>query len=560
MSLDYATPTIDQLAGDDARLLLANSTPIAGAPTAEPPPPVTDMSTRVAPSVVPVVPKAGPWALTKSPQPAPTIPGINPSAPAPPSYADASTGPTGMASAMSPSLTKLGKLFTVLRAAGMGAAAGSGQQTFGGGMMAAQENANQQAQTNMALRTQAANLQLLPFLRQQQIQQTQATIEQKRAAALQSIARARKLGAPSKPGEVDGRMLTYFPESPNADENGYVDLGAAGTKPKTVVMGDRTMQWDAPNENWKDVGAAPTKQSTSHAEIYAQLGDKPTTPAYNNKNYGTTRAAQAAWGEDFEKVMNQEAGAKAAAFGNVRGMPVTDTQTGVTAPMSWADYQKASKQFPGRYVTPQFDPETQANLKSYTQAYKDLAPSGKLGTQVTSYNTFLRHVGNLYNSIDELQNSGYPDWNHTVNWLRAHSGDPRVKTFLAKLDPVQKEFQSFLLNNRALYSEDRDTAQKMLSLDDAPQAMKATLATLIHTGNDRLAEANESFKRTTGEDIPDLLSPQAQKVIGSVGGPAAAAQMPPIVPRRTRPRAAAPAATPATAPPAQKPPVGLVPF
>src|SRR5215467_12684142 len=66
------------------------------------PPPVTDMSTRAAPSVVPVVPPAGGrFALTKSPQLGPMIPGINPVFGKATTYGAASTDPTtGMPSAM----------------------------------------------------------------------------------------------------------------------------------------------------------------------------------------------------------------------------------------------------------------------------------------------------------------------------------------------------------------------------------------------------------------------------------------------------------------------------
>lgn len=101
-----------------------------------------------------------------------------------PSYLQTSTDPnTGMPTAAGPQ-TKLGKLLSILRGAGLGAAVGSTQPTFGRGFMAANEWENQQALQNQAIQQGAARtalarqqLQLAPQelqLRQQQIQQQQA--------------------------------------------------------------------------------------------------------------------------------------------------------------------------------------------------------------------------------------------------------------------------------------------------------------------------------------------------------------------------------------------------
>ena len=196
-----------------------------------------------------------------------------------------------------------------------------------------------------------------------------------------------------------------------------------------------------------------------------------------------------------------------------RGMPVTDTKTGVTAPMSWADYNKLSKAEPGRYTSPQYDAQTQIGIK----AWRDLAPSGAVGKQVTSYDTFLRHTGDLYDAVSSLNNTNFPYMNKTINWMRNNTGDPRVKSFLAKLDPVKKEFESFLLNNRALYEDDRKDAKSIIDENASPAQMLAVLPSLGHTATARMGATNESFKRATGEDIPNLISPEAQQVIQKLG-------------------------------------------
>lgn len=193
-------------------------------------------------------------------------------------------------------------------------------------------------------------------------------------------------------------------------------------------------------------------------------------------------------------------------------MSVTDKKTGITAPMSWAEYNRASKAEPGRYTSPQYDPETQTNIL----AWRDLA-KGKTKDQVTSYDTFLRHTGDLSDAINSLANTSQQYLNSPLNWLRRQTGNSAITAFLAKMDPVQKEFQSFLLNNRALYSEDRVTAEQMFNENMSPNQMIAVLRSMAHTGDARLQALNESFKRATGEDIPSLYSEPSARVLANLG-------------------------------------------
>lgn len=166
-----------------------------------------------------------------------------------------------------------------------------------------------------------------------------------------------------------------------------------------------------------------------------------------------------------------------------------------------------------RQKYPDFD-QTDYNLKN--KAMMDLAPNGTTGKQVTSYNTFLRHAGDMWDAIDELKNSGFQDWNKPMNWLAQHTGDPRVQKFMAKMQPVQKEFQSFLIGNHALYEDDRKDAQSLFDVNSSPEAMRAVLQSLVHTGGARLSETNNTFKRATGKDIPNLVSSEAANAYNKI--------------------------------------------
>lgn len=162
---------------------------------------------------------------------------------------------------------------------------------------------------------------------------------------------------------------------------------------------------------------------------------------------------------------------------------------------------------------------SQSNYNASNKAITDLAPSGKTGQQITSYNTFLRHAGALYDAVNTLDNSKYSDLlNRPLNWLAQHTGDPRVADFMAAMQPPMKEFQSFLLNNHAMHEEDVKDAHSLIDQNKTPQEIRAVLKRFAETGSARLSEQNESFKRVTGRDIPNLVSAPAAAAYNKITG------------------------------------------
>jgi len=273
---------------------------------------------------------------------------------------------------------------------------------------------------------------------------------------------------------------------------------------KTEQIGGKVMQFNPKTGRYDIEAGEAAGKSESDKYIADWLATKnlPNTP----ENRQTAREAY------IKETKIDPAMVRVEGFAETRGPIVTDKKTGITAPMSWAEYNKLSKQEPGRYISPQYDPETQTNII----AWRDLA-KGKTRDQLTSYDAFLRHAGDLYDAIAPLSNTDSPLLNRPLNWLRTNTGDPRVKSFLAKLDPVLKEFESFLMNNRALYSEDRADAKRIINENSTPAQMLAVLPSIAHTGEARMQALNESFKRATGEDIPSLYSAPAQAVLKKLG-------------------------------------------
>jgi hypothetical protein len=194
----------------------------------------------------------------------------------------------------------------------------------------------------------------------------------------------------------------------------------------------------------------------------------------------------------------------------IRGMAVTDSETGTTAPMSWRDYNVLSKKFPGRYTSPQFDAEVQAGVSGARVAGKEIP------TQVQSFRAFLGHADDLA-SAAKATNLGQVPWANKplVELRNMAAGDPQITKYLAKIEPVRKEFESFLLNNRALYSEDRAQGEKIISEASTPQQMNAAIETLTHTAYIRLKALNQRAAETGA--APVILDKTTKSILDKFG-------------------------------------------
>ena len=90
------------------------------------------------------------------------------------------------------------------------------------------------------------------------------------------------------------------------------------------------------------------------------------------------------------------------------------------------------------------------------------------------------------------------------------SGDPDFQAFITSLAPVRKEFESFLLGNRALYADDREESQKLLTDTSSPQQFMETLKTMGHIAEARYNNMNYRYKRLFGgQDFEAPFSPEA---------------------------------------------------
>jgi hypothetical protein len=155
---------------------------------------------------------------------------------------------------------------------------------------------------------------------------------------------------------------------------------------------------------------------------------------------------------------------------------------------------------------------------------EDYWANGQGANQLQSFGTFLEHAGEALSVMQHLQQTNTAVLNRSYNWLRARGSSPEYRAALAAIEPVKKEFESFLLNNRALYAEDRASADKMLNPDLPLSDFLSAIQQMGHTVQARYNEGAQRYQNTRHKSLQESfpLSPgaiaSAQKLGLNLGG------------------------------------------
>jgi len=157
---------------------------------------------------------------------------------------------------------------------------------------------------------------------------------------------------------------------------------------------------------------------------------------------------------------------------------------------------------------------------------------GKDGQNLQSFGTFLEHAGELSKALDGVAQSSSPALNKPINWIRKNAeGNPEYQRLLVAIEPVGKEFESFLLNQRALYVDDRKRIDVLMNGNSSPAQIMTALNQMGKTAKDRYTEMNQRYKRVMKQDIENPFGEEAiagaAKVgldLGTTSGPAAGAK------------------------------------
>ena len=95
--------------------------------------------------------------------------------------------------------------------------------------------------------------------------------------------------------------------------------------------------------------------------------------------------------------------------------------------------------------------------------------------------------------------------------------DPNYISFVTSLEPVRKEFMSFLNANRAEHEADLKVMQTVLDDTQTPANIEVALKQLGKSADIRLAAIGRKYENTMHQSFPDLISPDGQATLKKMG-------------------------------------------
>lgn len=163
-----------------------------------------------------------------------------------------------------------------------------------------------------------------------------------------------------------------------------------------------------------------------------------------------------------------------------------------------------------RYIALAKQKDPTFNMQTYGLRLKmnESYTSGKQGDQIQSFNTFMQHAADASDVTNEYRQTKSPLINKSLNWMAKNAtGDPGYSKFVAAIEPVRKEFATFLEGGHALTESDKHAAATILSDDSSPAQIQAALKQMAHTGSIRLGSLDDRYRATFGHSYQGLLYP-----------------------------------------------------
>jgi hypothetical protein len=132
--------------------------------------------------------------------------------------------------------------------------------------------------------------------------------------------------------------------------------------------------------------------------------------------------------------------------------------------------------------------------------------TGKPGNQISSFGTFLLHANEAFDTNAAWRRANSPLINRPMNWLAVNAtNDPTYIKFKTALEPVRKEFMTFLNANRAEHEADLKTMKTLLDDKYSPAEMEGALTQLVKTSDVRLKELASGFERVMHRSYLDTV-------------------------------------------------------
>jgi hypothetical protein len=150
----------------------------------------------------------------------------------------------------------------------------------------------------------------------------------------------------------------------------------------------------------------------------------------------------------------------------------------------------------------------------------DSYENGKQADNIQSYQTFIKHAGDLYSTVQSLDRpEGTPKWiDKPLTWLEQNaSSDPAIGAYLAKFEPVRDEILTFLKNNHAALQMDAESMAKVLDPSQSPAYIESAVKSLATTGQYRLDSINSRFKHEFKKDFDGLYDDESRDALKTIG-------------------------------------------
>lgn len=139
---------------------------------------------------------------------------------------------------------------------------------------------------------------------------------------------------------------------------------------------------------------------------------------------------------------------------------------------------------------------------------------GKGADNLTAFNTAIGHLGSLENSVDKLNNSGFPAWNKYVANPVAEQFDPKYQSGLKDFQTARTAVADELTRAfRGSGGNVHDIIQweNAINAADSPAALKSAIRSAAELLNSRIAAVGDEYNRGMGttKDPLELLNPKA---------------------------------------------------
>ncbi len=443
---------------------------------------------------------------------------------------------TGLPNAMSPKLTKGGKLLTILTAATKGGLAGAGSWTAGEGFEKGQGLPFEQAMQREKLRgTRAANtiqeaqVQMLPWeraIKMSTLGKTQAEIgkmgAETKAAGAKAILDESESNAKKylkgedgiiydisgkAPVAAEGQGNQFIPADPEMVKvNPNLKLGqpvpiATATKLKTLA-----------NSGIETINAGGRVRTVNKAtnEVIKDWGPANPMVMYNLNNplAGTNSAANSgATGEDLLAKLSPKQRTLIKGIANYEIDPNSAKTRGVPA----ADAIILAKQY-----NPSYD-QTQYGTKSGIR--KDFT-TGTSGKVIRNLNTATGHLEQLDQAADALNNSDFPMLNKVANNLGFQVGSDKTTNFNAVKNAVVGELSSIYKGTGAATDAEIDHVMQSISAANSPEQLKGFIKQSVHLMGSRLQALQYQYQSGIGNPADfEMISPSSQKTFEKYGAP-----------------------------------------